>query len=104
MSKMGKSSSVHLPLRFVLTLAICACGLAVHLFAEGLSLFSFQPVFEVAQHSEQPWPVHEPCEDDFIVPSQGNSHCECLLTPIARLVTTSAESVSISPLLPPPNL
>ena len=104
MSKTGKSSPSRLPLRVVLVLAICACGLAVHVFAEGLSLLPSQVVFEVTQHSEQPHPVHEQCDDDFIVPSLSSDHYERLLTPMAWLVKMLSTSVSISPLISSPNL
>jgi hypothetical protein len=76
----------------------------VYVFAEGLSLLPSQVIFEVTQHSEQPHPAHEQCDDDFIVPSLSSDHHERLLTPMAWLVTAPAASVSLSPLIPPPNL
>jgi hypothetical protein len=58
----------------------------------------------VTQHSEQPHPAHEQCDDDFIVPSLSSDHYERLLTPMAWLVKMLSTSVSISPLIRPPNL
>jgi hypothetical protein len=92
-----------LPLRVVLILAVCICGLAVHFVAEGLSPVAGAPGFDLAAQGGQTHLVHEHCEDNFVFLSPTRLTVEHVVMHLASPAATGAFSISISPLLPPPN-
>jgi hypothetical protein len=93
----------RMPLRVILVFAVCICSLVVHLAAEGLSPAAENPVLEVAERGEHVHPVHEHCDDHFILPLLGCLPAEHATVPLQPPAAVAALAFSISPLLPPPN-
>ena len=101
----GKDSPprFRLPLGAILVLALCACGLAVHFVVEGLAGLAGPSAFELAARGEQMHPLQEHCDDGFVFPLLVRLPADHTLAQPASLGAASAFSLSIPPLLPPPN-
>jgi len=95
--------SLRLPLHIMFVLVICASTLAVHFLAEELSPGHRQFPFEMAGQWGHAYPIHEHAEDDFVFSLPGRSYQEGLLVPALLIIPIHFASISISPLLPPPN-
>gem|GEM_PF-2342075 len=104
MSGRVRSTPLHLSMRVLLLLSICACSLAVHFIAEGLEPGSGQPVYELAGQAEHAHSIHEHSEDHFIYSFLGVSSPVNLFLPTLLPRASRSQSLSISPQLPPPNL
>jgi len=103
MSSTAKAAPVHLPLRVILILAVCACSLAVHFLAEGLVPAQGQFMLELFGQGGEVHSVHEHSEDHFVFSLQGSFPVARLFMPAPALAEARSCSVLISPLLPPPN-
>jgi len=95
--------SLRLPLHIMFVLVICASTLAVHFLAEELSPGHRQFPFEMAGQWGHADPIHEHPEDDFVFFMPGQPRPDCLLITALLLIPVDSSSISISPLLPPPN-
>lgn len=95
--------SLHLPLYIHVILVICIFALAVHFLAEDLSSAHSGLPFELTEQRGHADPIHEHAEDDFVFSLPGRSYQEGLLVPTLLIIPLHLASISISPLLPPPN-
>ena len=99
-----KFSPLHLPLRVIIVLVICACSVAVHFVAEGLApVAGGAPGFDLAEQGGHTHLDYEHCEDNFISPFLTCLPVEHTVARLPSAVATCAFSLSISLLLPPPN-
>lgn len=103
MSSKVKPLTVHLPLRALLILAVCACGLAAHFIFEGLAPVDGQTGFDLAAQAGHAHPACEDCEDDFVFSSPGHLPVELFFTQPVPQASARSFHPLISPLLPPPN-
>lgn len=103
MSSKVKPLTVHLPLRALLILAVCACGLAAHFIFEGLAPVDGQTGFDLAAQAGHTHPACEDCEDDFVFSSPGHLPVELFFTQPVPQASARSFHPLISPLLPPPN-
>jgi hypothetical protein len=95
---MDKPPTRRLPLRLLIVLAFCACGLAMHFAAENLGPLNSPFTFDLAQHAEQ-----EPGEEVFVFPDLTRLFTDQLPVPPSSLRTARPASLPLSPQLPPPN-
>lgn len=86
----------------ILVLVICACSLAIHFVAEGLSPVN-GPGFDLVSDAGHTHPVHEHSDDSFVLGGAISSSFEHLPAFLSCPSARGAFSLSISPLLPPPN-
>ena len=103
MCSKDKTTSLHLPLHILLTLAFCTCSLAVHFAADGLAPVTEAQGYDLAVQGVQTLQVDEHSEDNFILPSLTSLPVELPTTALQSVVATGTTSFLISPLLPPPN-
>jgi len=100
---MDKPPTHRLPLRLLIVLAFCACGLAVHFAAEHLGPVNSPFTFDLAQHAGHPHAEQEPGEEVFVFPALTRLFTDPLPVPPSSLRTARPASLPLSPLLPPPN-
>jgi hypothetical protein len=102
----GKASPPppRLPVYLTLVLILCAASLSMHLVAEGLAPMDVWPGIELTGQGGHVHPSYEGNEDQFLVPCPADLSVDHTAVPMQFLTGNGAFSISISPLLPPPNI
>jgi hypothetical protein len=103
MSAWVKPNSIKTAFLLIILVVVCAGSLAFHFLAEGFELGINQTYFDLSGPLEHSHSLHEHSEDHFTGTHLPTS--VLLYSFNSRLIHQSihSTSISISPLLPPPN-
>ena len=103
MSGRDNCMPARISLRAMLLLALCACGVAVHFAGEWQLIAAGGSEPDPASRAGNGSLVEEHCEDQFIIPDTAAAPVQSIVAIQLTIQNSRAFTMSMPPLLPPPN-